>query len=80
MQLTNLPIGKTARIIQLNAKEIKRRRFLDLGLVPGTVVVAKRRSPSGDPTAFLIRGTTIALRKEETDLIIVQEMGQKKII
>ncbi|MBC7324188.1 MAG: ferrous iron transport protein A, partial [Moorella sp. (in: Bacteria)] len=45
---------------------------LDLGLVPGTKVVALRRSPSGDPTAFLIRGATIALRREEGQQVLVR--------
>jgi ferrous iron transport protein A len=76
LTLTELSIGKTCRVVQLEANGIKRRRFLDLGLVPGTIVIAKRRSPSGDPTAFYIRGTTIALRREETDLIFVEEIDR----
>jgi len=72
MTLTELPIGKKAQIIKLTAHGKKRRRLLDLGLIPGTNVTAKRRSPSGDPTAYLFRGTVIALRSNETDLINVK--------
>jgi len=49
-----------------------RRRLLDLGLVPGTVVEAIRRSPMGDPTAYWIRGAVVALRKEDGDVIVVR--------
>jgi ferrous iron transport protein A len=74
LSLTELPIRAKGRVVQLKAEGGKRRRLLDLGLIPGTTVAAKRRSPSGDPTAFVIRGTTIALRSEETDLIEVEEL------
>lgn len=45
--------------------------MLDLGFVPGTKIQTVRKSPSGNPIAYLIRGTVIALRKEEADLIMV---------
>ena len=71
MVLTSLPIGMTGKITELKAHSNQRRRLLDLGLIPGTVVKAKRKSPSGDPIAYLIRGTTLALRSEETNLVDV---------
>lgn len=71
MLLSELPIGSSAKIQDLRARDKQRRRLLDLGFIPGTTVMAKRKSPSGDPIAYLIRGTLLALRKEETDLITV---------
>jgi len=71
MLLTTLPIGRKGEITELTARGGQRRRLLDLGLIPGTTITAKRKSPSGDPTAYLIRGTILALRKEETDLVEV---------
>lgn len=47
----------------------ERRRLLDLGIVPGTVVRAEIASPSGDPIAYRVRGALIALRREQSDLI-----------
>lgn len=71
MLLSNLPLKNSGKIIELTARGKQRRRLLDLGLIPGTTIVAKRKSPSGDPIAYLIRGTVLALRKEETNLIEV---------
>ncbi|MFP4015455.1 MAG: ferrous iron transport protein A [Halanaerobiales bacterium] len=71
MLMSNLPIGGSGEITELAAKGKQRRRLLDLGLIPGTTVIARRKSPSGDPIAYLIRGTVLALRKEETDLVEV---------
>lgn len=71
MALYDLPIGKTAIVNSIEAEGITRRRMLDLGLVPGTIVEALRVSPAGDPKAFKIRGAVIAFRKEEGSKILV---------
>ena len=36
-----------------------------MGLVKGTEIMPILISPSGDPRAFLVRGTIIAIRKED---------------
>ncbi len=41
------------------------QRLLDIGLVQNTAVECVGVSPSGDPTAYLIRGAVIALRNED---------------
>ena len=56
----------------LNCNGAIRRRLLDLGIVKGTKISPILKSPSGDPTAFLIRGSMIALRKEDANLIFVK--------
>jgi len=70
--LTQLPVGKSAKIFSLNAQGRVRRRLLDLGFIPGARVENVRCSPSGNPTAYLIKGTVIALRQEEADKLIIQ--------
>ena len=73
--LNILAIGKKAKVIKLLAFGSKRRRFLDLGLIPNTIVEAVQISPVGDPKAFFIRGAVIALREEESSKIIVQQLN-----
>ncbi len=65
--LSDLRVGESARVATLapGLRGQERRRLLDLGLLPGTDVTAELRSPSGDPTAYRIRGATIALRAEQ---------------
>jgi len=72
LSLNQLPIGEKAQVLLLALDGTNRRRMLDLGLIEGTCVEALQKSPSGDPTAYFIRGTVIALRKEDTQKIIVQ--------
>ena len=69
MTLDKLDIDECAIIINLNCKGDLRRRLLDLGLVHGTNIKAIFKSPIGNPIAYEIRGTTIALRKEDAKLI-----------
>ncbi|NLP13643.1 MAG: ferrous iron transport protein A [Clostridium sp.] len=72
ISLNFLPLGKTAKVKFLTSSGIMRRRMLDLGLVSDTVVEALQKSPSGDPTAYHIRGAVIALRSEEASKIMVE--------
>jgi DtxR family Mn-dependent transcriptional regulator len=50
----------------------QRRRLLDLGVVPGTEIVAELAGASGDPVAYRIRGALIALRREQAAWIEVE--------
>lgn len=72
IHLSSLPIDTYGEVIDLNCKGMIRRRLLDLGIVKGTRIVPILKSPSGEPTAFSIRGSIIALRKEDADLIDVK--------
>ncbi len=70
-RLSDLKPGETGRVVSISpaCRGLERRRMLDLGILPGTRIKAEMVSPSGDPTAFLIRGALIALRKEQAVLI-----------
>ncbi len=70
--LSLLPIGKKAKVKTLTSDGITRRRMLDLGLISDTIVEALQKSPSGDPTAYQIRGAVIALRSDEANKIMVE--------
>lgn len=58
--------GDFIRINEINIDGVMRRRLLDLGFVPGAIVEVLRKSPLGDPIAFRVSQTSIALRKEES--------------
>lgn len=65
--LSSLHMGESGRVIRLSrsCRGLERRRLMDLGVLPGTVIEAEMRSPGGDPTAYRIRGGIIALRKDQ---------------
>ena len=69
--LADLKIGEKCRVVSLTAKGDNRRRMLDLGIIPGTEIKAMFESPSGGVMAYLIRGTMIAIRREDAVNIVV---------
>lgn len=77
--LSALRPGAQARVLRLapECTGVERRRLLDLGFVPGTLVEVEMVSPSGDPTAYRLRGTQIALRREQSRLIFVTSAKQE---
>lgn len=72
LELSKVKIGQKAIIKKINANENIKRRLLDIGLTPGTEIECSLSSPSGNPKAYFIRGTLIAIRNEDTNNIIVE--------
>lgn len=73
--LADLSPGSVCEIVSLELSGLLRRRILDLGIVPGTLIRCIRRGPSGDPTAYMVRETLIALRSEDAAQISVRTLS-----
>lgn len=73
MKLNELKLNEKGKIKYMNCNEEIKRRLLDLGLIKGTIIEPVFVSPVGDPKAFNVRGTIIAIRLEETEKIILEE-------
>jgi len=75
VSLDAVPQGKTAQVVRLarECRGAERRRLLDLGIVPGTEIVPELVSAGGDPRAYRIRETLIALRDVQARHIYVTE-------
>ena len=74
ISLAELTYDQRAEIVVLDeaVQGFTRRRFLDLGLTPGTVVYPELQNFFGDPRAYRVRGTLIALRKDQAAQIWVK--------
>jgi Fe2+ transport system protein FeoA len=74
MPLWKLAHDQRAEIVSLDegVQGFTRRRFLDLGLTPGTKIYPELQNFFGDPRAYRVRGTLIALRKEQAAQIWVK--------
>lgn len=71
-----LPPGRCGKVIQVHAAGAAGRRMLDLGLTFNAEVAALQRSPSGDPTAYYIRGAVIALRSRDASSVLITPLEQ----
>jgi DtxR family transcriptional regulator, Mn-dependent transcriptional regulator len=74
-----IPLGslsprERAEIIRIDERcqGFTRRRFLDLGLTPGTSIVPELENAFKDPRAYRVRGTLIALRRDQAAQIWVK--------
>ena len=78
--LSTLKTGESGRVLAVSraSRGPERRRFMDLGILPGTLVTAELAAPGGDPVAYRIRGALIALRKEQArKVLVVADDGKK---
>ena len=79
VKLSSLEPGESGRVIALRSEGLERRRLLDLGLTPGTVVECEYPSPLGEPMAYRIRGALIALRNEQGDQIEIEPLRAARV-
>jgi DtxR family Mn-dependent transcriptional regulator len=65
--------GEPAQVVGIarSCRGQQRRRLMDLGVVPGTMIVPEMPSVGGDPVAYRIRGSLIALRRNQAQQIYV---------
>lgn len=69
INLNELELNREGIIESVDCDSNIKRRLLDLGLVKGTKIIPILVSPSNDPRAFIVRGSIIAIRKEEAKKI-----------
>ncbi len=64
--------GERGTILQVgNHRGPVKRRLVDMGLTPGTVVTVRKVAPFGDPIELNLRGYELSLRKEDAAQILV---------
>ena len=73
--LLSLRQGESANVLGIShaCRGQQRRRLLDLGVVPGTIIKHEFESAAGDPIAYNIRGAMIALRRQHANQIFIQK-------
>ena len=67
--LAELPEGDSGILETLDLPEDIALRLMELGFIPGTVIVAGKSAPGGDPRVFRVDGSEIALRRETAQFL-----------
>ncbi|MBN1449762.1 MAG: metal-dependent transcriptional regulator [Anaerolineales bacterium] len=77
ISLDELKHDQRAEIVTLDeaVQGFTRRRFLDLGMTPGTEIYPELQNFFGDPRGYRVRGTLIALRKDQAAQIWVKPVS-----
>ncbi len=73
MTLDKCPVGKEYRITAVNGEGALRRRLLDMGITPRTVVMIRKVAPMGDPIEIHLRGYELTIRIDDAKKIEVEE-------
>ena len=72
MTLDLLPLGVSATVKSVGGEGELRLRLLDMGVTPGTAVMALKRAPMGDPIELRLRGYALSIRLEDARKIQVE--------
>ncbi len=70
-----IKMSQLAEIVDLDQSEITGQRLTEMGFWPGKEIQLMVSAPFGDPLAFRIDNTIIALRKNEAKLIRVRPVS-----
>ena len=74
IRLSDLPNDAAAEVVGLDesCQGFSRRRLMDLGFTAGARVQPALTTFAGDPRAYRVRGTTIALRRDQAGFVLVK--------
>jgi len=70
--LSRFETGRPGRVCPPAAGEEIPARLQDLGFVPGTCLVIRRRAPLGDPVEIELRGYRLCLRTDQLGSVRVE--------
>jgi len=70
--LAELKEGESGIIDRLDLPEDVARRLMELGFLPGHVVVPARSAPGGEPRVYRVDGSEVALRRETASRLILR--------
>ena len=75
-RLTTIEANEQATIVGLSpsCRGALRRRLMDLGFVKGSRIAIDMESPMRNPVAYVVRGTVIALRHDQAQYILIQNV------
>ncbi|MDO4211018.1 MAG: ferrous iron transport protein B [Bacteroidales bacterium] len=65
MTLRDTEIGQSVLITAVGGEGALRQHFLDMGVIPGTVVKLVKYAPMGDPMQLLLHGYLLTLRLDD---------------
>ena len=70
--LYTLREGEKAVVEGVRGSSALRNRLRELGLVRGQEIFCLRKAPMGSPAAYAVRGSVIAIRKEDAGTVEVR--------
>ena len=74
--LAELPVGTKATIVKILPKARGRKKFADVGIVPGSELVIEAHAPFGGLIRVKVMETSMALHTDEAADIVLRKEGE----
>ena len=72
MNLKEVKIGSTCKVVKLHGEGAIKRRIMDMGITKGVEVYVRKVAPLGDPIEVTVRGYELSLRKADAETVEVE--------
>ena len=72
MNLKEVKIGSTCKVVKLHGEGAIKRRIMDMGITKGVEVYVRKVAPLGDPIEVTVRGYELSLRKADAAMVEVE--------
>ena len=72
MRLSQLKAGERGRIQGFETSDLE-LKLMEMGCIPGELVIVEKIAPLGDPISIRIAGYSLSLRINEADQILLEE-------
>jgi len=70
--LAQLREGEAGVLDRLDLPDDIARRLMELGFLPGHIIVPARSAPGGEPRVYRVDGSEVALRRETASRLILR--------
>ena len=71
--LREAKIGETVKVVKLHGEGAVKKRIMDMGVTKGIEIYVRKVAPLGDPIEVTVRNYELSLRKEDAEMIEVEQ-------
>jgi ferrous iron transport protein A len=71
--LKDVNVGETCKVKRIHGEGALKRRIMDMGITKGVEIYVRKVAPLGDPMEITVRNYELSVRKNDSQLIEVEE-------
>lgn len=75
MTLADLKKGESRTVLSVHGEDVITRRLMEMGVIPGVAIRMVKSAPFGDPIEINVRGYSLALRRNEAESIMLEQVA-----
>ena len=72
MNLREVKVGQSAKVVKVHGEGPVRRRIMDMGITRGQTIHVVKVAPLGDPMEITVRNYELSVRKADCEMIEVE--------